>query len=262
MNKPSEETTKNAVVLEVRGLNIHYGEIHVLKDVNLSVLPRTVHAIIGTSGSGKTTLLRALSRNLDMVDGPLIQGEILMEGSNIYAEGTDANLLRKQICYVSQTPNLLARTVIANLSFAVQYWYPDWSTSDVEEHCFDALRKVGLDERSRDFRNLPAHNLSIGEQQKVSIARALAINPKVLLLDEPTANMDVLSALTLEEHIDDLRSENSILVITHSMQQAARISQHSSMLHMGSLIESADTMKIFTNPEDERTENYIRGRFG
>lgn len=253
---------ENEVVLRVRKLNVFYGAIHAVKDVEFDVEDKNVTAMIGPSACGKTTMLRAVSRNLDSEKNARITGEVIYRGQDIYAPDTDPHHVRKNIRYISQVPNLFDMTVLENLRVPLTYWFPDAPRSEILEKAERSLARVMLDTKGRDLLEFPARSLSAGEQQKLALARGLCDSPDVLLLDEPTANMDPISAMAFEEVIDELRAEIAVLIITHSMQQAARVSQKSAMVHLGVMSEFGDTSKIFTNPDHDTTQRYITGRFG
>ncbi|WP_299825372.1 phosphate ABC transporter ATP-binding protein [uncultured Roseobacter sp.] len=250
------------VILSVQSLDVYFGPEHVVKDVSFDVVENMVTALIGPSGCGKTTMLRAVSRNLDSEPECRIQGEISLNGEPIYGSAISGESIRKKIRYISQVPNLFDMSVRDNLLVPLRHWYPRETKQALMDRIEHSLRMVALDTSRGGLLDLPARKLSAGEQQKLALARGLCDEPTLLLLDEPTANMDPISVGQFEEIIDELRQKIAVLIITHSMQQAARISQRSGMVHLGVLSEFDETGTIFTNPSDARTESYITGRIG
>lgn len=260
MNKAGDRVPDPALI-EVRDLSVFFGPTKVVESISFDVQKDKVTALIGSSGCGKTTLLRAICRSLDDEPEAVIQGSVRYKGEDIFSTD-DVGNLRRRLSYVSQLPNLFKTNVYENVFIPIHYWYPWTGRDEADERVERALRRAGLWAAVRDRLADSAANLSAGEKQKLCLARALAVEPDVLLLDEPTANLDPISIEHFEEVIHELRGSVGILVITHNMQQAARISQRCQHMHFGQLVEVGDTSQIFTNPRAEATRGYITGRFG
>ncbi len=250
------------VEIEVKGLNFHYaGDIHALKNINLSVHRNAVTALIGPSGCGKTTLLRCFNRMHDLYPKHRYEGEILFQGTNILANGTDLINLRSRIGMVFQKPTPFPMTIFDNISYGLKLTGIR-KRADLSEKVESALRHAALWDEVKDKLNASAYDLSGGQQQRLVIARALAVNPEVLLFDEPTSALDPISTSKIEELAGVLKKEITIVIVTHNMQQAARISDWTGFLMLGELIEFDRTEKIFTAPSEKLTEDYVTGRFG
>ncbi len=247
--------------LEVRGLNFYYGSVHALKNINLPVYRHSVTALIGPSGCGKTTLLRCFNRMHDLYPGNRYEGEIIFEGKNILSPDIDLIDLRSRIGMVFQKPTPFPMSIFDNIAYGLKLRGIKRRT-ELSERVERALRHAALWDEVKDKLNEPAYSLSGGQQQRLVIARALAVEPEVLLFDEPTSALDPISTAKIEELAVELKREVTIIIVTHNMQQAARISDWTGFLMLGELIEFDRTDKIFTSPSQKLTEDYITGRFG
>ena len=250
---------KNA--LEVRNLNFFYGAFQGLKNINLDIEEGKVTAFIGPSGCGKSTLLRTLNRMYDLYPGQRAEGEINFYGQNILEPGQDLNLLRSRIGMVFQKPTPFPMSIYENIAFGVRL-YENLSRSEMDERVEWALNKAALWNESKDKLNQSGLSLSGGQQQRLCIARGVAVKPSVILLDEPTSALDPISTGKIEELINELKHEYTIAIVTHNMQQAARVSDYTAYMYLGSLIEYGKTDEIFIKPQRKETEDYITGRFG
>ena len=250
---------KNA--LEVRDLNFFYGSFQGLKNINLDIEEGKVTAFIGPSGCGKSTLLRTLNRMYDLYPGQRAEGEINFYGQNILEPGQDLNLLRSRIGMVFQKPTPFPMSIYENIAFGVRL-YENLSRSEMDERVEWALNKAALWKESKDKLNQSGLSLSGGQQQRLCIARGVAVKPSVILLDEPTSALDPISTGKIEELINELKHEYTIAIVTHNMQQAARVSDYTAYMYLGSLIEYGKTDEIFIKPQRKETEDYITGRFG
>ena len=247
--------------LAARHLDLYYGDLHALKDVSLDILPRSITAIIGPSGCGKSTLLRTFNRMNDLVSGARVEGEVTLDGEDIYAPGRSLVRLRQRVGMVFQRPNPFPLSVRDNVLFGPRA-HGIATADQLEELLEKSLRGAGLWESVAGKLHAPALDLSIGEQQQLCIARLLAVEPEVILLDEPCSALDPYSTLHIEELMRRLSHTYTILIVTHNMQQAARASDRSVFMLLGELIEEGPTEQIFSTPKNERTEQYITGRFG
>ena len=249
------------VKMEVKNLNVWYGDNHVLKDICMKIPEKKVTAIIGPSGCGKSTFLMSLNRLIDLVNGARVKGEVLLDGRNIYNPGIELIELRKRVGMVFQKPNPLPKSIYENIAYGPKiHGVKDKKVLDkIVEKC---LRIVGLWNDVHDRLNDSAFELSVGQQQRLCIARALAVKPEVLLMDEPCSALDPATTRKIEELIQTLRNNYTVVVVTHNMQQAARISDYTAFFYIGKLVEYGPTQKIFTKPENELTKDYINGRFG
>ncbi len=256
---PEKIDVKNA--LEVRNLNFYYGSFQGLKDINLNIEEGKVTAFIGPSGCGKSTLLRTLNRMYDLYPGQRAEGEINFYGQNILAPGQDLNLLRSRIGMVFQKPTPFPMSIYENIAFGVRL-YEKLSRSEMDERVEWALNKAALWNEAKDKLNQSGLSLSGGQQQRLCIARGVAVKPSVILLDEPTSALDPISTGKIEELINELKHEYTIAIVTHNMQQAARVSDYTAYMYLGSLIEFGKTDEIFIKPKRKETEDYITGRFG
>jgi phosphate transport system ATP-binding protein len=245
----------------VRDLRFYYGESLALKNINLPLYDRKVTAFIGPSGCGKSTLLRVLNRMYDLYPGQRAEGEVLLDGENILQPGIDLNLLRSRVGMVFQKPTPFPMTIYDNIAFGVRL-YEKISKADMDVRVEEALSKAALWKEVKDKLNASGLSLSGGQQQRLCIARTVAIKPEVILFDEPCSALDPISTAKIEELIDELKSEYTIAIVTHNMQQAARVSEHTAFMYLGDLIEFNETSNIFTTPKDQRTQDYITGRFG
>ncbi|WP_455202307.1 phosphate ABC transporter ATP-binding protein PstB [Kaarinaea lacus] len=247
--------------LEVKDLSLYYGEKQALYDINLKIPKQKVTAFIGPSGCGKSTLLRCMNRMNDLVDGTEIKGELLLDGDDIYHKSVDVAELRRRVGMVFQKPNPFPKSIFENVAYGLRLQgINDRRTlDDVVER---SLKRAALWDEVRDRLHDNALGLSGGQQQRLVIARAVAIEPEVLLLDEPASALDPISTLKIEELIYELKDKYTIVIVTHNMQQAARVSDCTAFLYMGKLIEFGDTNQLFTNPREKQTEDYITGRYG
>ena len=258
-NQQSDQAAINA--LEVRNLNFYYGSFQGLKDINLDIEQGKVTAFIGPSGCGKSTLLRTLNRMYDLYPGQRAEGEINFYGQNILEPGQDLNLLRSRIGMVFQKPTPFPMSIYENIAFGVRL-YEKLSRSEMDERVEWALNKAALWTEAKDKLNQSGLSLSGGQQQRLCIARGVAVKPSVILLDEPTSALDPISTGKIEELINELKHEYTIAIVTHNMQQAARVSDYTAYMYLGSLIEYGKTDEIFIKPKRKETEDYITGRFG
>ena len=249
------------VKMEIKNLNVWYGDNHVLKDICMKIPEKKVTAIIGPSGCGKSTFLMSLNRLIDLVNDARVKGEVLLDGRNIYNPGIELTELRKRVGMVFQKPNPLPKSIYENIAYGLKiHGVKDKKVLDkIVEKC---LRIVGLWNDVHDRLNDSAFELSVGQQQRLCIARALAVKPEVLLMDEPCSALDPATTRKIEELIQTLRNNYTVVVVTHNMQQAARISDYTAFFYIGKLVEYGPTQKIFTKPENELTKDYINGRFG
>ena len=255
----SEQVAINA--LEVRNLNFYYGSFQGLKDINLDIEQGKVTAFIGPSGCGKSTLLRTLNRMYDLYPGQRAEGEINFYGQNILEPGQDLNLLRSRIGMVFQKPTPFPMSIYENIAFGVRL-YERLSRSEMDERVEWALNKAALWNEAKDKLNQSGLSLSGGQQQRLCIARGVAVKPSVILLDEPTSALDPISTGKIEELINELKHDYTIAIVTHNMQQAARVSDYTAYMYLGSLVEYGKTDEIFIKPKRKETEDYITGRFG
>lgn len=247
--------------IKVEHLNLHFGDHHVLKDVNMDIKENAVTALIGPSGCGKSTFLKTLNRMQDLVPSAKIDGLVTIDGEDIYAPGIDTTLLRKKVGMVFQQPNPFPMSIYDNIAYGPRiHGIKDKKTLD--EIVEKSLRDAAIFDEVKDRLKKSALGLSGGQQQRLCIARALAVEPEVLLMDEPTSALDPISTTKIEDLMESLKKKYSVIIVTHNMQQAARISDDTAFFLVGEVVEFANTEKIFSNPQDERTENYITGRFG
>lgn len=253
--------TDETIKLEVKALNLFYDKNHALKDVSLKIAEKKVTAFIGPSGCGKSTLLRCFNRMNDLVDNCRIEGEILMDGSNIYDKRVDVAELRRQIGMVFQKPNPFPKSIYENVAYGLRLQGVK-SKRVLDTVVENSLRGAALWDEVKDRLHDNAFGLSGGQQQRLVIARAIAIEPEVILLDEPASALDPISTLKIEELIYELKNKYTIVIVTHNMQQAARVSDYTAFMYMGDLIEYGDTDTLFTNPAQKQTEDYITGRYG
>ena len=257
-NQPAQAAIN---ALEVRNLNFYYGSFQGLKDINLDIEQGKVTAFIGPSGCGKSTLLRTLNRMYDLYPGQRAEGEINFYGQNILEPGQDLNLLRSRIGMVFQKPTPFPMSIYENIAFGVRL-YEKLTRSEMDERVEWALNKAALWNEAKDKLNQSGLSLSGGQQQRLCIARGVAVKPSVILLDEPTSALDPISTGKIEELINELKHEYTIAIVTHNMQQAARVSDYTAYMYLGSLVEYGKTDEIFIKPKRKETEDYITGRFG
>jgi phosphate transport system ATP-binding protein len=247
--------------MQVKNLNFYYGNFHALKHVNLDIPEHKVTAFIGPSGCGKSTLLRTFNRMYGLYPKLHAEGEILLNGENILAPGVDLNLLRAKVGMVFQKPTPFPMSIFDNIAFGVKL-YENLSKSDMHDRVEWALKKAALWKEVRDKLKQSGLGLSGGQQQRLCIARAIAVKPEVLLLDEPTSALDPISTAHIEELIHELKHDYTIAIVTHNMQQAARVSDSTAYMYLGELVEVGSTDTIFTMPKQQATEDYITGKFG
>jgi phosphate transport system ATP-binding protein len=248
-------------IIDIQSLNLYYGEFRALKTVNLAVEEKSITAFIGPSGCGKSTLLRTLNRMNDTISGVRIEGKVIVDGTNIYDRNVNVELLRKNIGMVFQQPNPFPKSIYENVAYGPRI-HGVKSKSELDDIVEQSLRGAALWEEVKDFLKKSAYGLSGGQQQRLCIARALAVQPQILLMDEPTSALDPISTLKIEELIQELKQDYSIVIVTHNMQQAARVSDRTAFFLNGEIVEYAVTDKLFSTPTDQRTEDYITGRFG
>lgn len=249
------------IAIEVENLDLYYGTKKALNSINMHIPENRVTAFIGPSGCGKSTLLRCFNRMNDLIDIVRVEGKMTLDGDDIYAKNIDISALRRSVGMVFQKPNPFPKSIYENVCYGLRLQgIKDKNTLD--EAVEWALKGAGLWEEVKDRLNENALGMSGGQQQRLCIARAIAIKPKVLLLDEPTSALDPISTLAIEELIFELKKDFTILIVTHNMQQAARVSDYTAFMYMGDLIEYTDTDSLFTNPQVKRTEDYITGRYG
>ena len=247
--------------LVVRNLNFYYGKDRALKDINLTIPSQMVTAFIGPSGCGKSTLLRTFNRMYQLYPKQRAEGEILLDGENLLDSRQDLNMLRAKIGMVFQKPTPFPMSIHDNITFGVKL-YEKLNKNDLDERVEWALKKAALWGEVKDKLRQSGLGLSGGQQQRLCIARAIAVKPQVLLLDEPTSALDPISTAHIEKLVDELKEEFTIVIVTHNMQQAARVSDYTAYMYLGELIEFGDTSTMFTNPKRKETEDYITGRFG
>jgi len=247
--------------LIVKNLNFYYGADRALKDINLTIPEKMVTAFIGPSGCGKSTLLRTFNRMYQLYPKQRAEGEILLDGENLLDKRQDLNKLRAKIGMVFQKPTPFPMSIYDNIAFGVKL-YENLNSNDMAERVEWALKKAALWNEVKDKLKQSGTGLSGGQQQRLCIARAIAVKPQVLLLDEPTSALDPISTAHIEKLVDELKKEFTIVIVTHNMQQAARVSDFTAYMYLGDLIEFGDTSTVFTNPKRKETEDYITGRFG
>ncbi|MBO2533081.1 phosphate transport system ATP-binding protein [Planifilum fulgidum] len=247
--------------IEVRNLDLYYGEKHALKDISMSVEENSIVALIGPSGCGKSTFLRTLNRMNDMIEGVRIEGTVEIYGENIYHKDVDVEMLRKRVGMVFQAPNPFPKSIYDNVAYGPRI-HGIKSKARLDEIVEKSLKAAALWDEVKDRLKERATGLSGGQQQRLCIARALAVEPEILLMDEPTSALDPISTAKIEELLQDLKKDYTIVIVTHNMQQAARISDKTAYFLNGVLVEYSDTDKLFSNPERKETEDYITGRFG
>ena len=246
--------------LTIKNLDLYYSEFRALKNINLNIQEKEITAFIGPSGCGKSTLLKSLNRMNDLVEGCRIEGEVLLDGENIYKD-MDVNLLRKRVGMVFQKPNPFPMSIYDNIAYGPRT-HGIRSKVKLDELVENSLRGAAIWDEVKDRLKKSALGLSGGQQQRICIARALAVQPEVLLMDEPTSALDPISTAKIEELALELKQHYTIVMVTHNMQQAARISDQTAFFLLGELVESGETKQIFEHPTDRRTEDYITGRFG
>lgn len=246
--------------LTIKNLDLYYSEFKALKNINLNIQEKEITAFIGPSGCGKSTLLKSLNRMNDLVEGCRIEGEVLLDGENIYKD-MDVNLLRKRVGMVFQKPNPFPMSIYDNIAYGPRT-HGIRSKAKLDEIVESSLRDAAIWDEVKDRLNKSALGMSGGQQQRLCIARALAVQPEVLLMDEPTSALDPISTSKVEDLVMSLKNDYTIIIVTHNMQQATRVSDRTAFFLLGEVVEYAETEKLFSNPQDKRTEDYISGRFG
>ena len=244
------------------GVNVYYGAKQALKDVSLQIAGQQITALIGPSGCGKSTFLRCLNRMNDVVEGCRIEGRITLDGQDMYAPDVDVVHLRRQVGMVFQKPNPFPKSIFDNVAYGPRIHGLASSRSALEQIVEQSLQRAGLWQEVKDRLTEAGTSLSGGQQQRLCIARAIAVQPEVILMDEPCSALDPIATARIEELMDELRENYTIVIVTHSMQQAARVSQQTAFFHMGQLVEVGETAGMFTKPKHEKTQGYITGRFG
>ena len=252
---------ENKVKISTQNLNLYYGENHALKNINLDLYENKITAFIGPSGCGKSTYLKTLNRMNDLVPNVKIEGTVLLDGEDIYDPQVDTTLLRKKVGMVFQQPNPFPMSIYDNVAYGPRI-HGIKNKAQLDEIVERSLKGAALWDEVSDRLKKSALGLSGGQQQRLCIARALAVEPEVLLMDEPTSALDPISTLKIEELMNDLKKRYTVVVVTHNMQQAARVSDETAFFLLGELVEADETMNIFGHPKDKRTEDYITGRFG
>ena len=262
-NTAQDADVENAEIkFKCRDCQVYYGDTHAIKDVNCDIKDRTVTAFIGPSGCGKSTFLRCLNRMNDTIDVARVEGSFLLDAEDIYDAKVDPVQLRAKVGMVFQKPNPFPKSIYDNVAYGPRIHGLAKNKADLDDIVEKALRRGAIWDEVKDRLDSPGTGLSGGQQQRLCIARAVATEPEVLLMDEPCSALDPIATSQVEELIDELRESYSVVIVTHSMQQAARVSQKTAFFHLGNLVEFGDTSQIFTNPEDPRTESYITGRIG
>jgi phosphate transport system ATP-binding protein len=250
------------VQIDVRSLNFYYGAKRALEGIVIGILPNVVTAFIGPSGCGKSTFLRTLNRMNDIIPGTRVEGQVLIDGDDVYGSGTDVVALRRRVGMVFQKSNPFPKSVFENVAYGLRVNGMAGNRSDLEGRVEESLRQAAIWDEVKDRLRESALSLSGGQQQRLCIARALAIKPDILLMDEPASALDPIATQRIEELIYQLKTHYTIVIVTHNMQQAARVSDFTAFFWLGRLVEYGPTNKIFTNPSEKLTEDYVTGRFG
>tara|TARA_R110002094_G_scaffold73676_1_gene81496 strand:- start:690 stop:1502 length:813 start_codon:yes stop_codon:yes gene_type:complete len=261
-NLMSDAAMAEDIVIETQDVNVFYGDNHALRGVSLDIPKHQVMALIGPSGCGKSTYLRCLNRMNDTVEGCRVVGKILLDGIDIYGPQVDEVLLRARVGMVFQKPNPFPKSIYDNVAYGPRIHGLAANKDELDEIVLTSLEKAGLLKEVQDRLHSSGTGLSGGQQQRLCIARALAVRPEIILMDEPCSALDPIATAKVEELIDELKENYTIIIVTHSMQQAARVSQRTAFFHLGEIVETGPTEQIFTSPSDERTQGYITGRFG
>ncbi|MEH6672978.1 MAG: phosphate ABC transporter ATP-binding protein PstB [Sulfitobacter sp.] len=256
------DVTAHKTKIAARNVQVYYGDTHAIKDVSVDIQDKTVTAFIGPSGCGKSTFLRCINRMNDTIDICTVKGDILIDGEDIYDSAVDPVQLRAKVGMVFQKPNPFPKSIYDNVAYGPRIHGLARNKSELDDIVERALKRGAIWNEVKDRLHAPGTGLSGGQQQRLCIARAVATEPEVLLMDEPCSALDPIATAQVEELIDELRQDYSVVIVTHSMQQAARVSQRTAFFHLGNLVEFGETDKIFTSPEDPRTESYITGRIG
>ncbi|MDA0703712.1 MAG: phosphate ABC transporter ATP-binding protein PstB [Proteobacteria bacterium] len=259
---PAALADTRTVKIECRDVNVYYGEAHALKGVDLDIYENEVTAFIGPSGCGKSTFLRCLNRMNDTIDTCRVKGSINLDGVDVYNRAVDVVQLRAKVGMVFQKPNPFPKSIYDNIAYGPRIHGQARTKADLDEIVLTSLEKAGLLDEVHDRLDQPGTGLSSGQQQRLCIARAIAVSPEVILMDEPCSALDPIATARIEELIDELRGNYTIVIVTHNMQQAARVSQRTAFFHLGNLIEVDETEQVFTSPKNEHTQGYITGRYG
>jgi len=259
---PAAVAAPSAIRVQARRINVFYGAKQALKEVDLDILSNEVTALIGPSGCGKSTFLRCLNRMNDTIEGCRVEGSVLLDDKNIYDSDVDVVQLRARVGMVFQKPNPFPKSIYDNVSYGPRIHGLAANREELDEIVLTSLDRAGLLKEVEDNLEMPGTSLSGGQQQRLCIARAIAVNPEVILMDEPCSALDPIATARIEELIDELRENYTIVIVTHNMQQAARVSQRTAFFHLGSLLEYGETEQMFTSPRNEHTLGYITGRFG
>jgi phosphate transport system ATP-binding protein len=259
---PPRIVKDSASKIAAKDVNIYYGEKHAIKNLSIDIPDRAVSAFIGPSGCGKSTFLRAINRMNDTIPACRMTGEVVIDGKNVYDRDLDVVQLRARIGMVFQKPNPFPKSIFENVAYGPRIHGLAKNKTDLEEIVVKSLKKAGLFEEVKDRLQHPGTGLSGGQQQRLCIARAIAVDPEVILMDEPCSALDPIATARIEELIDEIKRNFCIIIVTHSMQQAARVSDLTAFFHLGILVEVGDTDAMFTSPQDKRTQDYITGRFG
>lgn len=259
--EPSQAVDGSAKI-SVRGLDVWYGDKQALFNVNLDMVENEVTALIGPSGCGKSTFLRCLNRMNDLVSDARISGQVALDGTDIYDASVDVVELRSNIGMVFQKPNPFPKSIYDNIAYAPKILGIARKRADLDDLVEDSLKRAGLWEEIKDRLDAPGLSLSGGQQQRLCIARAIAVSPSIILMDEPCSSLDPVATAAVEELIDELKAKYTIVIVTHNLQQAARVAGYTAFFHMGEIMEFNDTDTLFTNPKHKRTEDYITGRYG
>jgi len=254
--------TNNAIKISARNVQVYYGDTHAIKDVDVDIEDKAVTAFIGPSGCGKSTFLRCINRMNDTIDVARVEGEIKLDNEDIYDKQVDPVQLRAKVGMVFQKANPFPKSIYENVAYGPKIHGLAKNKAELDDIVERALRRAALWDEAKDRLQAPGTGLSGGQQQRLCIARAVATEPEVLLMDEPCSALDPIATAQVEELIDELKQNYSVVIVTHSMQQAARVSQKTAFFHLGNLVEYGETGQIFTNPSDKRTESYITGRIG
>ena len=262
INRAESAVTQQDIKISAKNVQVYYGDTHAIKDVNVEILDKTVTAFIGPSGCGKSTFLRCINRMNDSIDIARIEGQIRLDGQDIYDRKVDPVQLRARVGMVFQKPNPFPKSIYDNVAYGPKIHGLARNKAELDEIVEKSLRGSALWNEVKDRLQEPGTGLSGGQQQRLCIARAVATAPEVLLMDEPCSALDPIATGQVEELIEQLRSQFSVVIVTHSMQQAARVSQKTAFFHLGNLVEYGETDDIFTKPQDSRTESYISGRIG
>jgi phosphate transport system ATP-binding protein len=250
------------VKISARKVAVYYGEANALRDIDIDFRERTVTSLIGPSGCGKSTFLRCLNRMNDTIEGCRVEGRIVLDDIDIYSRELDVVQLRARVGMVFQKPNPFPKSIFDNVAYGPRIHGMVTGRSETDDLVESSLRRASLWNEVKDRLAEPGTGLSGGQQQRLCIARAIAVDPEIILMDEPCSALDPIATARIEELIDELRAKYTIIIVTHSMQQAARVSQRTAFFHLGNLVEQGDTEQMFTNPQDQRTQDYITGRFG